>query len=181
MAGWCFQSCAPRCPKERGRKGTDHLLLTHRGCRGPTSAQGGGAGRRQLGFKVRLFLKWRRRRAEKGRPQGEVYGSVPQGPTLSRGWRPQLRCGGGELACGECPGRGCWCGRSPAHSPREHCLPSLRWLGGQCLAPCWDGPSLGPAARLAPWHGGNLGLWCCWMLRSGVCVALATSLSPIMF
>lgn len=77
-------------PKGRGL----HLLLTRPGAEAPPRCRVGGAGRRQLGFKVRLFLKWRRQRAEKGWPQGEVYGSVPQGPTLSRGWRPQPRCGG---------------------------------------------------------------------------------------
>lgn len=38
-----------------------------------------------------------------------------------------------------------------------------------------------PSSRVTPWHGSSQGLWRYWMLRSGVCVALTTSLSPIMF
>lgn len=63
VAGCCFQSCVPRrpeTPQGEGWKGAEHLLLTpcRLGCRGPTTAQGGGCRQEAVGvYKVRLFLK----------------------------------------------------------------------------------------------------------------------------
>lgn len=76
----------PKVPQGEGQEGNGPPGLLR-----PHLSTGEGCGQEAVGYKVRLFLKWRRQRAEKGRPQGEVYGSVPQGPTLSRGWRPQPR------------------------------------------------------------------------------------------
>lgn len=134
-------------PKRRG----PHLLLTRQ------ALQDGGAGRRQLGYKVRLFLKWRQQRAKKGWPQGEVYGSVPQGPTLSRGWRPQPRCGGERAGLWKVPRQRLLVRKESCPKPQAAPLTQPLLAEGQWLAPCWDGPSLSPAARLMPWHGGSRG------------------------
>lgn len=81
----------PKVPQGEGQEGNGPPAPHPPGLLRPHLSTGEGCGQEAVGYKVRLFLKWRRQRAEKGRPQGEVYGSVPQGPTLSRGWRPQPR------------------------------------------------------------------------------------------
>lgn len=58
MAGWCFQSGAQSGPKERGREGADYLCSSLAWvAEAPPQHRVGSAGRRQLGYKVRLFLK----------------------------------------------------------------------------------------------------------------------------
>lgn len=124
MAGWCFQSCTPRCPRRgAGREWTPCSSPTRAAEAPPHHGGGGECGQEAVGYKVRLFLKWRLRRAEKGRPQGEVYGSVPQGPTLSRGWRPQPRCGRKRVGLWRVPGQRLLvhesCPKPPAAPPAQ--------------------------------------------------------------